>query len=160
MESVLRPAGLYIAILILFRLAGRRTLAELTAFDFVLLLIIGEATQQALLGDDFSITNAVIVVTTLIAMDIAFSILKRRAPLLRKIIDGVPMVVVENGRPLEERMRRARIDEADIMETARKQQGVERLDQIKYAILEISGGITVIPKAAPPGEGGGAPKPD
>lgn len=147
MESVLRPAALYIAILILFRLAGRRTLAELTAFDFVLLLIIGEATQQALLGNDYSVTNAVIVVATLIAMDIAFSLVKRHSRLLRKLADGVPMIVVENGRPLKERMRRARIDEMDIMEAARKLQGVERLDQIKYAILEISGGITVIPAA-------------
>ncbi len=157
MESVLRPAGLYIAILILFRLAGRRTLAELTAFDFVLLLIIGEATQQALLGNDYSVINAVIVVATLIAMDIAFSVVKRHSPLLRKMADGVPMIVVENGRPLKERMRRARIDEMDIMEAARKLQGVERLDQIKYAILEISGGITVIPAADRDGR---AAKPD
>ena len=120
-------------------------LAELTTFDFVLLLIIGEATQQALLGEDFSFINAMLVIVTLVTLEIVLSLLKGWAPFLGKLLDGTPMIVVDHGRPLRERMRKARIDEEDILEAARRLQGIERLDQIKYAVLEVSGGISVIP---------------
>ena len=120
-------------------------LAELTTFDFVLLLIIGEATQQALLGEDFSFINAMLVIVTLVTLEIVLSLLKGWAPFLGKLLDGTPMIVVDHGRPLRERMHKARIDEEDILEAARRLQGIERLDQIKYAVLEVSGGISVIP---------------
>jgi len=74
MDSILRAAGMYVALMLLFRVAGRRSLADLTTFDFVLLLIIGEATQQALLGDDFSFTNATLVIATLIVLDVGLSL--------------------------------------------------------------------------------------
>jgi uncharacterized membrane protein YcaP (DUF421 family) len=145
MDAVLRAAAIYLVLLVVFRVSGRRTLAELTTFDFVLLLIIGEATQQALLGEDFSLTKAVLVIVTLLTIELVLSILKERVPFLDKLLDGVPMVVVDHGRLLRDRMRKARIDEADILEAARRLQGIERLDQIKYAVLEVSGGITVVP---------------
>jgi uncharacterized membrane protein YcaP (DUF421 family) len=146
MDAVLRGASIYIVLLLLFRIAGRRTLAEITTFDFVLVLIIGEATQQALLGEDFSVTNAFLVIATLLALDVAFSYLKQRSSLLEKVIDGTPTIVVIDGKPLRDRMHRARIDEHDIMEAARRLRGLERMDQIKLAVLEVSGGITVIAK--------------
>jgi len=149
MDAVLRAAAIYFVLLILFRIAGRRTLAEMTTFDFVLLLIIGEATQQALLGQDFSLTNAFLVIVTLLFLDIVVSIAKSRSQALEKLVDGVPTIIVENGRPLHDRMQKARIDEGDVMEAARRLQGIERLDQIKYAVLEVSGGITVIPYDRP-----------
>jgi uncharacterized membrane protein YcaP (DUF421 family) len=145
MDAVLRAAAIYLVLLLVFRVSGRRTLAELTTFDFVLLLIIGEATQQALLGEDFSLTKAVLVIVTLLTIELVLSILKERVPFLDKLLDGVPMVVVDHGRLLRDRMRKARIDEGDILEAARRLQGIERLDQIKYAVLEVSGGITVVP---------------
>jgi len=146
MESVLRPIAVYVFLLAIFRLAGRRSLSEITTFDFVLLLIIGESTQQALLGDDFSVTNAFLVIATLIALDIAFGVFKGRLPLLKKILEGSPMVLVENGRALEGRMRRARVELDDIMRAARESQGLERLEDIKFAILEVSGGISIVPR--------------
>ena len=79
MDSVLRAAAMYVALMVLFKIAGRRSLAELTTFDFILLMIIGEATQQALLGDDFSLTNSMLVIVTLIAIDVGFSLLKQRS---------------------------------------------------------------------------------
>ena len=130
----------------MFRIAGRRTLAEMTPFDLVLVFIIGEATQQALLGQDFSITNAVLVIVTLLFLDIIMSLAKDRSRTFEKLIDGVPTIIVADGRPLTERMRKARVDEQDVMEAARRLHGIERLDQIKYAVLEVSGGISVIPR--------------
>lgn len=128
---------------------GNRSFAQLTSFDFVLLLIIAEATQQGLIGNDFSVTTAFLVITTLLAIDIALSLLKQRSPRLEKWIDGVPLIVVENGIPLKERMERSRIDEKDILTAARQKQGLERMDQIKYAILERSGGFQSFLTATP-----------
>ena len=100
MESVLRAAALYAFLLVLFRITGRRALSEITTFDFVLLLVIGEATQQALLGDDFSVINAFVVIATLVLIDILLSLFKERSPRVGRFLDGVPLIVVEYGKPL------------------------------------------------------------
>lgn len=146
MDSVLRAAAMYLALMVLFKIAGRRSLAELTTFDFVLLMIIGEATQQALLGNDFSLTNSVLVIVTLIAIDVGLSLLKQRSAWLSRLISGEPTIIVENGKMLIHRLRHARLVEADVMEAARSSQGIETVDQIKFAILERNGKISVIPK--------------
>jgi uncharacterized membrane protein YcaP (DUF421 family) len=146
MDSVLRAAGVYLFLLVLFRIAGKRTLSDVTTFDFVLLLIISEATQQALLGEDFSVTNAYLVVLTLVGIDIAFSLWIQRWPWLSKWVEGLPVVIVEHGQPLRERMKRLRVSEDEILTAARERQGLARMDQIQYAVLERSGGISIIPK--------------
>ena len=146
MDSVLRAAAIYIALMIILRLAGKRSLAQITTFDFVLLLIIGEATQQALLGQDFSVTNAMLVIITLVTLDIGLSLLKRRSKRIDKWLDDVPLVIVEDGVALKERMDKVRVDIDDVLSAARHLQGIERLDQIRYAVLERSGGISIIPK--------------
>jgi uncharacterized membrane protein YcaP (DUF421 family) len=145
-DSVLRTAAIYLFLLVVFRLAGKRTLGEVTPFEFVLLLVIGEGTQQGLLGEDFSVTNALLVVTTFVTADIGLGLFKQRLPWLERAIEGTPVVVFADGKPLQKRMVRARIDEADILAAAREKQGLERLDQIKFAVLERSGGISVIPR--------------
>ena len=145
MDSVLRSAAIYIVVLFVFRVAGRRTLSELTTFDFVLLLVIGEATQQALLGDDFSITNAFIVIVSLVGMDITLTYIKRKSARIAKLIDGESMIIVEYGKVLDRRIQKSRIDQDDILQAARTTQGLERLDQIKFAILEKDGKISIIP---------------
>ncbi len=145
MDMILRAVAMYVLVLVVFRIAGRRTLSEMTAFDFVLLLVIGEATQQALLGDDFSITTAAIVIVTLVGLDVGLSYVKGLSPRLATLLDGRPMILVERGKPIAERLARSRVDEEDILEAARQSRGLERMDQIGYAILEVSGGISIIP---------------
>jgi uncharacterized membrane protein YcaP (DUF421 family) len=147
MDAVIRAVLIYFFVWLMFRIAGKRTLAEATTFDFVLLLIISEATQQGLLGQDFSVTNACLVITTLVGLDIAMSLLKRWSPRLERMMDGQPLILVDDGRVLTERMHRARVDENDILEAARRLRGLERLDQIRFAVLEQSGGITIVPKS-------------
>lgn len=144
MDSVWRAVAIYLALMVLFKIAGRRSLADLTTFDFLLLLIIGEATQQALLGDDFSLTNALLVIITLISVDVGLSLLKQRSPRIARLIDGGPTIIVENGQLLRERMRKARLVEADILEAARFSQGLETIEQIKFAIIERNGKISII----------------
>lgn len=146
MESVLRAAALYVILLLLVRLTGRRSLSETTPFDLVLLLVIGEATQQALLGDDFSLVNAVVVIATLLLIDIGLALLKRRSRVAERVIEGVPTIIVADGRPIEERMQRARVSESDVLQAARELQGIATLAEIRWAVLESDGSITVIPR--------------
>jgi uncharacterized membrane protein YcaP (DUF421 family) len=144
-DIVFRALAVYGGLMVILRIAGKRTLAQMTTFDFVLLLIIAEATQQGLLGDDFSITNGILVIVTLIGVDIAMSLLKRRFALFSRLSEGRPVIILEDGKPIEERMKRSRIDESDILSFARQTQGIERLEDIKFAVLEQDGGISVIP---------------
>jgi len=145
MDAVLRALFIYVFLLLLIRITGRRTLSQMSSFDFVLLLIIGESTQQALLGQDYSITNTAIVITALLALDRVFSLLKRHSPTFGKWTDGIPMVLVQDGQPLRDRMDKARISEEDILQSARRLQGLEKMDQIRLAVLESTGSITIIP---------------
>lgn len=146
MESVLRATAVFMFLTVLFRFAGQRTLSEMTAFDFVLLLIVSEATQNTMIGNDSSLTNGVLVILTLMGLDIVLSLVKARSPRLERWLDGLPLILVEQGRPFKDRLIRSRIDEADILAAARERQGLERMEQIKYAVLEIHGGISIIPK--------------
>jgi uncharacterized membrane protein YcaP (DUF421 family) len=145
MDMILRGAAIYGVVWFIFRLSGRRTLSDMTTFDFVLLLICGEATQQALLGDDFSITNAAVVVLTLIGVDLALTTLRARFPRFERLMEGRPLLIMKNGQPLRDRMAKERIDEEDIMHQARSSHGLGRLDQVDHAVLESSGGISIIP---------------
>lgn len=145
MDAVIRGVAIYFFVLVVLRFSGRRTFGEMTSFDFVLLLIISETTQQALLGDDFSITNSFILIITLVALDILFSLAENRFNSVNRLINGSPMIIVENGRPLRHRLRCSRVSEDDVLSAARRLQGLERMDQIKYAVLEVNGEITIIP---------------
>ncbi|HEU4653823.1 MAG TPA: YetF domain-containing protein [Steroidobacteraceae bacterium] len=145
MDSVIRATVVYAVLLILFRLAGKRTLAEVTTFDFVLLLIISEATQQAMVGSDNSMTNSLLLVGTLVGLNILMSELKQRFAVVERVLDGMPLLIVEHGKPLQDRMAKERVDVDDVLDAARESHGLERLDQIKYAVLERNGKISIIP---------------
>lgn len=146
METVIRGLVLYIFLMILFRISGKRTLSKTTIFDFVLLLIVAETAEQALLSDDHSMTNSLILIITLIITDISLSLVKQRFKSFGKVVDGVPVILLDDGKLLHDRLKNVRVDESDILESAREMQGLERLDQIKYAILEKDGKITIIPR--------------
>lgn len=146
MDSVLKAVAVYVLLWVVIRISGRRTLAQMTAFDLILLLIIGGATQRALVGQDYSLTTAFIVVTTLVSLTVGMSLLEIGSRPMAKILKGTPTILVEHGHKLEGRMRRARVTEEEILEAARHDQGITRLDQIKFAVLEASGKISIIPE--------------
>ena len=148
MDTIVRAAAIYAILLILFRIAGKRSLADITTFEFILLLIIAETTQQALVGDDFSIATAVLLVSTLVLIEIGLTLLKQWSPRVDRMLEGEPVLLVENGRPLDEPMALERVDLDDILEAARRWRGLERVDQIKFAVLERDGNITIIPRAS------------
>jgi uncharacterized membrane protein YcaP (DUF421 family) len=136
MESVLRGLAIYFALLLIVRLSGRRTLAQMTPFDLVIILVISETTQQAMLANDFSITNAILLILTLF--------LKKWSPPAGRVIDGVPVILVANGAIDREALRGCRLQVDDILEAARTQQGIEEMREIRFAILEVSGAISII----------------
>jgi uncharacterized membrane protein YcaP (DUF421 family) len=146
MDAILRAAVVYLFLLVLFRLCGKRTLAQITMFDFVLLLIISEATQQALIDSDNSMTNAALLVGTLIGLNILLSLLKQRSKFIERWLEDVPLVIVDRGKPMHMRMDKDRVDRDDILEAAREQHGIRDFDEIEYAVLERSGNISIIPK--------------
>jgi uncharacterized membrane protein YcaP (DUF421 family) len=146
MDTVFRALGIYVALMIILRGSGQRSLAQITSFDFVLLLILGESTQQALIGDDYSLTTGVLLIASLVGIDMTFAFLKQRSRTVERLLEGVPLVIVEDGRPLRDRMDKSRVDDTDVLAAARERQGLERMEQIKDAVLERSGGISIIPK--------------
>ena len=149
MDIVLRAATIYLFLLVLVRLTGQRTLSQLSTFDFILLLIVSEAVQNALVNDDRSLVSGMIAILTLVLMDLALSMAKRHWWRVEEVAEGAPVVLVDHGRVLTERLQKTQITEDDILQSARSHQGLERMDQIKYAVLETSGGISVIPSSRP-----------
>ena len=148
MEPIVRGLVTYLFLLLVFRIAGKRTLSESSSFDLVLLLIISETTQQAMVNNDHSMTNGALLVLTLVGLDILLSLIKQWSPAADAWIDGLPIVLARDGQLLPGRMNRERVDEADILEAARKLQGLESLDQVQYAVLEKGGEITIVTKQA------------
>src|SRR3954451_16728119 len=145
MDAVIKATVVFFVLWAILRISGRRTLGEMTAFDFVLFLIIGGSTQRAITGQDYSLTNALLLVATFIVLDIGMSILEVKWPAMRPILNSQPMILVDNGYPLTRRMRRARVTEDNILEAARRLHGLESMQQIKFAILESTGEITIVP---------------
>jgi uncharacterized membrane protein YcaP (DUF421 family) len=145
MNPVLRGVVIYLVVLIVFRIMGKRSLSEATTFDFVLLLIISEVTQQALVGQDYSLSGSIILVVTLVTVDLILNLIKDKSKAFGKLTEGTSLLIVDEGKLLKDRMKKCQVEEEDILEAARMQFGLEKLEEIKYAILEKDGEISIIP---------------
>ncbi|MBW8889427.1 MAG: DUF421 domain-containing protein [Fibrobacteres bacterium] len=143
MEQILRTFAIYGFLMVVFRFSGKRTLKDITVFDFILLLVLSEGVQQALTSNDYSTMNAWVIIATFVSLDIGMSLLKRSFPWLDRVMDGEPLIIVRDGVALEKRMAKERIGMDDVLEAAR-QNGLESLSQIKYAVLERNGAISII----------------
>ena len=145
MDLALRALALYAFVFILTRVVGRRELSSLQPFDLILLIVLGDSIQQGLTQDDYSVTGALIVVGSIASLQVLTSYLSFRLPLLRPVFDGSPIVVVEDGKPIERNLHRERLSVEDLMEEARQQQ-IASMDEIQWAVLETSGTISFIKK--------------
>jgi uncharacterized membrane protein YcaP (DUF421 family) len=146
MDLVTRGIAVYLFLLLIFRISGKRSLRNVTTFDFVLLLIIAETTQQALVGDDASITGAFLLIVLLVGADVLLSLLKRWSPRVDRLLEGQPLVILRAGVPLSARMHMERVDKEDILSAARETRGIDRLEDIERAVLERNGGISIMPR--------------
>ena len=144
MDLAIRAAVIFIFILVVTRLMGKRELASLEPFDLILLVVLGDLVQQGVTQDDYSVTGAIIVISVMALMTVATSYLSFRSRRMRRVIQGLPVVLMENGRPIEQNLRRERITVEEIEEKARLEQ-VESLDNVRLAVLETNGDISIIP---------------
>jgi uncharacterized membrane protein YcaP (DUF421 family) len=140
---VLRAAIGYFMLLLSVRLIGRRTASMMAPFDLVLLFLFGGITIGAVVGDDHSLVGALSAVSTIGLMHVLVSWAKARIQLISRIVDGTPVIVFEHGRWRDERMQGLRLTQQDVMAAAR-QRGIERLDDIRYAVAERDGKIAII----------------
>jgi uncharacterized membrane protein YcaP (DUF421 family) len=145
MDIVFRGIAVYGFIYLLTRVVGRRELSSLEPFDLILLIILGDSVQQGLTQDDYSITGAVIAVGTIAGLQVLTSYVSFRFPRLRPVLEGEPIVIIEDGKPIDRNMKRERITLEEVMEEARQQQ-IASVDKIKWAVLETSGTISFIEK--------------
>ena len=146
MDSVFRAAFVYVFLLLIFRISGKRTLSQVSTFDLVLTLIISEAIQEALVDADRSLTGAALLVVTLVGLNILVSLLKQKSPTFERLLEDAPVVILEEGRLNRGRMDKERVDEQDLLAAARELQGIARLEEIRYAVVEKDGRVTVVPR--------------
>ncbi|HYH47938.1 MAG TPA: YetF domain-containing protein [Acidimicrobiia bacterium] len=156
MEIILRATAIYFFLWLLTRALGKRELAEMTAFELLLLMVVGDLIQQGVTQEDTSVTGAVLAVGTIAVWILIFSWLGYRFRPVRKLVEGVPVVVVRNGRPIEPALKLERVALEELLESARNQ-GIANLRDIDLAILEPSGQFSFL-KRQPGDEAQGAPE--
>jgi uncharacterized membrane protein YcaP (DUF421 family) len=151
MEIIVRATVIYFFLWMLTRALGKRELAEMTAFELLLLVVVGDLIQQGVTQDDTSITGALLAVGTIGAWILVFSWLSYRSKKARNLIEGVPVVVVRDGRPVEQALRLERVALDELLESARDQ-GISNLRDIRLAILEPSGKFSFLTRDGGGGE--------
>ena len=145
MDLVVRAIVLFFFVFLLTRVVGKRELSSLEPFDLILLIVLGDAIQQGLTQDDYSVTGAIIVVTTFAFLQVATSFAGYRFRFLRPVLEGEPIVIVQDGHVIERNLKRERLTPDEIAAEARQQQ-IESLEDVKWAVLETNGSISFIPK--------------
>jgi uncharacterized membrane protein YcaP (DUF421 family) len=143
MDLVLRALVVFAFVFLLTRIIGKRELGSLQPFDLILLIVLGDALQQGLTQDDYSLTGAMLVVGTIAVLQVFVSWLSYRFPRARPILDGEPVVIVQHGQVIERNLKRERLTVAEIREAARKQQ-IAHLAEVRWAVLETDGEISFI----------------
>jgi uncharacterized membrane protein YcaP (DUF421 family) len=146
MDIVFRGIVVFVFLYVLMRVIGRRELSSLEPFDLILLVVLGDAVQQGLTQDDYSLTGAVLAIGTIAILQLVVSYANFRFPRLRPLLDGEPIVIVEHGKTIDKNMRRERVTMEDIMQAAR-QQNIASLDDVDWAVMETSGAISFIKKS-------------
>ena len=147
MDIVIRSAVVYVFVMFVMRMLGRRELSKMQPFDLLILVVIADFVQQGVTQQDYSVTGAILAVGTFALLIVATSWLSWRFPRARPLLDGNPVVLVEDGKPVRDNLRRERITIEEIAAQARVQQ-LDSITKIRWAILETSGEISFIPKSS------------
>ena len=148
MDIVLRAAIVFVLIYILMRVVGRRELSSMEPFDLIILVVIGDFVQQGVTQQDLSVTGSILAVVTIGVLVVVTSWLGFRFRRLRPVLEGRPVVLVEDGQPIEGNLARERITLEELAAQARLKQ-IDSIDKVRWAVLETSGAISFIPKGQP-----------
>ena len=143
LEVVFRAAFVYALMLLLFRVFGRTQNARHAGFDVVVLFLVGTALRKTIVADDESLTSGAIAICTLFALDWAMSFVTWRSETLSFVVEGRPRLIVKDGRPVEDALRRSRISPHDLREQLRAK-GTEDVARVRAAYVERDGRITVL----------------
>ena len=146
MDLVIRAAIAFFFVFLLTRIIGRRELSSMQPFDLILLVMIGDLVQQGVTQNDFSVTGALLVGSTIGLLTVGVSYTSFRFPRLRPALEGEPVIVVEDGKPVERNLKRNRITLEELAAAARQSQ-LESLDDVRWAVLETNGRISFITKS-------------
>lgn len=146
MDLVIRAVVVFFFIFLVTRISGRRQLSSLEPFDVILLVVLGDLVQQGITQSDESVTGTLIVISTITLLSVLVSWVSFRSGRVRLVTEGEPIVLVEDGNVIERNLRRERLTLSDLQEEARQQQ-VAKLSDIRWAILEKDGSISVITKS-------------
>jgi uncharacterized membrane protein YcaP (DUF421 family) len=145
MDLVIRAAVAFFFVYLLTRVIGRRELSSLQPFDVIMLVMIGDLVQQGVTQNDFSVTGALLVGGTIGLLTVLVSYTSFRFPRLRPALDGEPVIVLEDGKPIDRNLRRNRITIEELAAEARLQQ-FDALEDLRWAVLETNGRLSFIPK--------------
>jgi uncharacterized membrane protein YcaP (DUF421 family) len=145
MDIVFRAVVIFLFILVLMRVLGRRELASMEPFDLIILVVIGDLVQQGVTQNDFSATGAILAVGTIGVLTVAASWVSWRFPRVRPVLDGQPVVLLEDGKPIAGNLKRERITVEELAAQARLEQ-IDSLDKIRWAVLETNGRVSFIAK--------------
>lgn len=143
MDIVLRAIVAFFFILLLTRVVGRRELSSLEPFDLILLVVIGDLVQQGVTQNDFSLTGMLLVGGTIGLLTVLVSYGSFKVPWLRPVLDGEPVIVVQDGEPIRRNLDRNRITQEELLAAARRQ-GLASLERVQWGVLETSGSISFI----------------
>ena len=146
MDIVIRAAVAFLVILLLTRIVGRRELNTLEPFDLILLVTIGDLVQQGVTQNDFSVTGLVLAIGTIAALTVLFSYLPWRFQVLRPVLEGEPVILIEDGNVIERNLKRHRLTQQEVAAEARYQQ-IDSFEKVRWAVLETSGKISFITKS-------------
>lgn len=145
MEIVARSSVVFLLVFLLTRGLKRRSLADMAPFEMVLLVVLGDIIQQGVMQQDYSVTGAFLALGAFGFWITVMTFATWRWRSVRTVVEGVPVVIVSDGRPVMEALRVEQLPIEEVLEAAR-QQGVDELGKIRLAVLEVSGRISVIPK--------------
>jgi len=145
MDLVIRATVVFFFVFLITRVVGRRELSSLEPFDVILLVVLGDLVQQGITQSDQSVTGTLVVISTISLLSVGVGWVSFRSSRARLVAEGEPIVLVQDGEIIERNMRRERLTRADLEEEARKQQ-IDSLGDIRWAILENGGSISIIPK--------------
>ena len=144
-EFILRAVIVYVVVLVMVRLAGKRTLGQFTPFDMLLLVLLGNAVQNALLGQDTSLGGGLLLALTLVALNYFVGWITTRSPAMERVIEGEPVVLARHGHVLQKVLQRELVSKADFAK-AMRDAGCDEVDEVDLALLETNGHITIILK--------------
>jgi len=146
-QVVVRTALIYLAVLVGLRVAGKRELGQMTVFDLVVILLIANAVQNAMVGPDTSVPGGILAAFTLLALNGGLSALRLRSEFWGRLVEGTPTVLVQDGEFVVPHLRKEGLERAEL-EMAMREHGVESVKEVKLAVLETDGSISIVPQGA------------